>query len=565
MSNVQIAVGEEFFEDLRRRDCYYVDKTEMIYRIAGDENAKVTLFTRPRRFGKTLTMSMLQSFFDITRNSKDVFDGLAVTKHTEFCRQWMNQYPVLFISLKDVAGLEYDKAYEKLAGTIANLCKVHAYLEESSKVNKYDIAVFSKLQSETANASQLENSLLTLTRMMYAHYGKPVILLIDEYDVPLAKAHDADKGGVDYYPKMLDTIRGLLSGGLKTNEFLKFAVVTGCLRISKESIFTGVNNFKIYGILDTKFSSVFGFTETEVKKLLKDAGCSGRLDTIQEWYDGYIFGDSELFCPWDVLNFVSDLFDEPGLEPQNYWKDTSDNGIVREFIGDDSVAVMGKFEKLMNYGTIRQTITDQITYGNLTNTEDHLWSVLFMTGYLTKACKEQKGNTVDLKIPNREVASIFQDSIVSHFNQTVEPNLREEVMYALWNDDADKVSMLLTDLLFDTISYFDYHEDYYHAFMMGLIVGSKGCEVDSNQENGLGRTDIIVKDRKNRRAIIIEAKKSGSENSMEKDAALGKQQIIEKKYVRGLKGFQKISCYGIAFYEKSALAKLLDISDVNGK
>lgn len=562
MPNVQIAVGEEFFEELRRENCYYVDKTEMIYQIARAEKTKVTLFTRPRRFGKTLTMSMFQSFFDITRDSKDMFDGLAVTKHTEFCEQWMNQYPVLFISLKDVAGLEYGKAYEKLAGTIANLCKAHAYLEESNKVNKYDITVFSKLQSETANASQLENSLLTLTRMMHAHYGKPVILLIDEYDVPLAKAHDADKGGVDYYPKMLDTIKGLLSGALKTNEFLKLAVVTGCLRISKESIFTGVNNFKTYGILDAKFSNAFGFTEIEVKRLLKDAGCSGKLDIIQKWYDGYIFGNSEMFCPWDVLNFVSDLSDEPDLEPQNYWKDTSDNGVVGEFIGDGRFAVSGKFEKLMNNGTIRQTITDQLTYGNLANEEDNLWSVLFMTGYLTKADKSQKGSTVDLKIPNTKIASIFKDSIVSHFNHAVEPDTREEIMYALWNGDADKVSALMTDLLFDTISYFDYHEDYYHAFMTGLIVSNKGYEVDSNQENGLGRTDIIVRDRKNRRAIIIETKKSNSEFDMEKDAALGKRQIIEKKYIRGLKGFQKIRCYGIAFHEKSALAKLLDMSDV---
>ena len=559
MSGVKIAIGEEFFDELRKEDCYYVDKSEIIYKIACDEKTKVTLFTRPRRFGKTLTMSMLQSFFDISRDSREIFDGLAVTKHEIFCKEWMNQYPVLFISLKDVAGLEFISAYKLLRIYISELCIKHAYLEKSEKVDVADAEVFHRFMFKTADEDEVKNSLKILTRMMNAHYGKPVILLIDEYDVPLAKAHDADKAGLDYYPKMLDLIRILMSSAIKTNEHLKFAVITGCLRISKESIFTGVNNFKTYGILDKKFSDSFGFTEQEVKELLEKAGYINQFEKVKSWYDGYIFGDSEMFCPWDVLNYVADLSEDSELEPDNYWKDTSSNEIINTFIENENFDVSEKFEILMNNGTIRQTITDKLTYGELNEEEDNLWSVLFMTGYLTKADKVERGNTVSLRIPNSEIASIFKDSIVRHFRKTVKSLLQQELMSALWNEDEEKVSKLMTDVLFETISYFDYHEDYYHAFLTGLIVSSRGCSVESNRENGLGRTDIIVRDKPNRRALIIETKKSKSEGSMEKDAESAKKQILDKQYVKGLKGFTKIICYGIAFYEKMALAKLVQI------
>ena len=557
MPRFSVPIGIEFFETLRRNGCYYVDKTELIYKIAENCNTGVTLFTRPRRFGKTLTMSMLQSFFDITRDSRDVFQGLEITKRAEFCKNWMNQYPVLFLSLKDVGGLDYQKAYDILKGRVANLCKEHSYLLASDRVDEDDRAVFSKLKSESVNEYQVSDSLLTLTRMMYAHYGKPVILLIDEYDVPLAKAYDADQESKDYYLKMLDMIRGFLGSVLKTNPFLKFAVITGCLRVSKESIFTGVNNFKAYSILDGKFSDAFGFTEIEVKGLLEAAKHLDKLELVKSWYDGYIFGNSEIFCPWDVLNYVDDMIEDPQKRPGNYWKNTSGNDIIDAFVGNPDFNVSTKFEVLLNGGTIEQTITDQLAYGELKKKEDNLWSILFMTGYLTKADKADNGARIHLRIPNAEVEGIFEDSVVSHFEENIDVNVQKEVMDALWGGDEVKVSKLVSDLLWDTISYHDYHENYYHAFLTGMLVGC-GYEVKSNQENGLGRTDLVITDRKNRRAIMIEAKQAAREEDMEKMCWEGKQQIINKKYISGLKGYTQIICYGVSFFEKTALAKLLE-------
>lgn len=557
MPRFSVPIGIEFFETLRRNGCYYVDKTELIYKIAGNGNTGVTLFTRPRRFGKTLTMSMLQSFFDITRDSRDVFQGLEITKRAEFCKNWMNQYPVLFLSLKDVGGLDYQKAYDILKGRVANLCKEHSYLLASDRVDEDDRAVFSKLKSESVNEYQVSDSLLTLTRMMYAHYGKPVILLIDEYDVPLAKAYDADQKSKGYYPKMLDMIRGFLGSVLKTNPFLKFAVITGCLRVSKESIFTGVNNFKAYSILDGKFSDAFGFTEIEVKELLEAAKHLDKLELVKSWYDGYIFGNSEIFCPWDVLNYVDDMIEDPQKRPGNYWKNTSGNDIIDAFVGNPDFNVSTKFEVLLNGGTIEQTITDQLAYGELKKKEDNLWSILFMAGYLTKTDKADNGAKIHLRIPNAEVEGIFEDSVVSHFEENIDVNVQKEVMDALWGGDEVKVSKLVSDLLWDTISYHDYHENYYHAFLTGMLVGC-GYEVKSNQENGLGRTDLVITDRKNRRAIMIEAKQAAREEDMEKMCWEGKQQIINKKYISGLKGYTQIICYGVSFFEKTALAKLLE-------
>lgn len=560
MADIQIGVGEEWFEDLRKNHCYYADKTEMIYKMVNDKKTKVTLFTRPRRFGKSLTMSMLQSFFDITRDSRGIFDGLSVTKHESFCKEWMNQYPVLLLTFKDVTGLNFEEAYGMLVSCIADLCKEHSYLADSDNVNSSDKKIFQKLCDEDANAIQIKKSLLILSRMMHAHYQRPVILLMDEYDVPLAKAHESDKESKAYYPKMLELIGGLMNSALKTNRFLKFSVITGCLRIVKESIFTGVNNFKTYGLLDLDFCDAFGFTELEVKELLKACNMSDKQDLVKSWYDGYIFGDSEMFCPWDVLNFVDDHKRHPELEPYNYWKNTSGNDIVDEFVDDPKFQVSSKFEALMNGGVIEQTITDQLTYGELKDNENNLWSVLFMAGYLTKSNRAETGSTVHLKIPNAEISSIFEDAVVRHFNNTIDKNVQKEILNALWDRQEDKVTKLITDLLWDTISYHNYHENYYHAFVTGMLVG-QGYEVESDQENGLGRTDIVIRDRKNRRAIIIEAKKAEKEDDMVKMCKEGKEQIIKKKYVKGLRGYNEIICYGLSFFEKTAFAMLLDVEE----
>ena len=551
---VRISVGGENFERLRNNGSYYVDKTELLYELVQKQDNLVTLFTRPRRFGKTLTMSMMECFFDIRRDSKALFAGLDITRHEDFCREWMNQYPVLFVSFKDVEGLNFEGARQMLEDLIARICADHAYLEKSEKVSEKDRQSFARVVRQSSNASDIKNSLLTLTRMLCAHYGKPVILLIDEYDVPLAKANEPKEGGERYYPQMLDIMRGMLSTALKGNDALKFGVVTGCLRIAKESIFTGLNNFKPYSILDWQFSSYFGFTEPEIDLLLEKAELTDTKELLKRWYDGYYIGNTPVYCPWDVMNYVADAIDHADQEPQNYWKNTSGNGILRDFVERKEFRVKGKFETLMNGGTITQTISDSLTYDSLHDSEDNLWSVLLMTGYLTKANPNVQGDTVALRIPNQEVASIFQDTVVRFFTDTVDRNEQNAMMNALWAGDEEAASEAISDLLWRTISYMDYHENYYHAFLAGVFVGL-GYEVESNSERGLGRPDILLKDDDHRRVLIIEAKRSTSEVQMEQDCDAALAQIEEKQYAEGLYGYRTILRYGVAFYKKSALVK----------
>jgi len=552
---ISVFVGGENFDELRRRGCYYVDKTEILYELVNNTDSLVTLFTRPRRFGKTLTMRMMESFFDIRRDSRAVFEGLAVMKHGDFCAEWMNQYPVLFITLKDAESLKFETAYAKLKGIIAELCIRHAYLANSDKVDPADAIEFERLKFKTASDDEIQRSLNTLSRMMAAHYGKPVILLIDEYDVPLAKANEEKETGERYYDQMLDVIRGILSTALKSNDYLKFAVVTGCLRIAKESIFTGVNNFASYSVLDKDFSKYFGFTQDEVNGLLKAADREEKADVFKEWYDGYVFGDEAVYCPWDVINYVAALLKRRNAKPKNYWKNTSSNGIIRIFVERKEFRVKYKFESLMNGGTISQTISDELTYDSLYETEDNLWSVLLMTGYLTKADPEEEGNTVSLRIPNAEIASIFQETVAKHFSESVNDVDQKKMMAALWAGDEKEASQAISDFLWQTISYMDYHEDYYHAFLAGIFVG-RGYTVESNKERGLGRPDIKLIDDDNRRILIIEAKKSDNAAQMEHDCDEALKQIVDQEYAKGLDVYQVI-CYGIAFYQKRALVKKL--------
>ena len=553
--SIPIAVGGEFFDRLREADCYYVDKSELIYDLVQGTNNSVTLFTRPRRFGKTLTMSMFENFFDIQRDSRALFKGLDIMKHEDFCAKWMNRYPVLFITLKDAEGLTFKNAYAMLKGIISALCIKYSYLGTSEKVDPDDLIVFKRLKSKMATDDEMQQSLAIILRMMHAHYGKPAILLIDEYDVPLAKANEEKEGGERYYPQMLQVIRGILSTALKSNDHLQFGVITGCLRIAKESIFTGVNNFKSYSVLDNSFSTYFGFTENEISELLAAAGLEEKAELIRDWYDGYIFGREAVYCPWDVVNFVADAQRDPEEEPQNYWKNTSGNGVIRDFVERSDFNVKGKFETLMNGGVITQTISDELTYDSLHETEDNLWSVLLMTGYLTKADPKAKGRTVQLKIPNVEIASIFQDTVVKHFTDHVKADDQKAMMNALWRGDEAAASKAMSDFLFQTISYNDYHEDYYHAFLAGLFVGL-GYEVESNKERGLGRPDIKLIDWRNRRALIIETKKSDKKENMARDCAEALKQITEQEYAENMDGLE-VFCYGIAFFKKRALVKKL--------
>ena len=552
----KVGVGKSDFEELREYGNYYVDKTELIYELVRETDNKVTLFTRPRRFGKTLMMSMMENFFSIRKDSKAIFEGLAIAEHKDFCNEWMNQYPVLFISFKDAESETYDVAYAKLMTIIADVCKSNIEISNSNLIDKDDLKVYARLKAQTGTESDVQNSLKTIMRMMNAVYGKKVILLIDEYDVPLAKASEKNTAQNQYYSKMLDVIKGIMSTALKDNEFLQFAVITGCLRIAKESIFTGTNNFASYSVLDEDFSDYFGFSSDEVDKILEAADRTDKADIIKEWYDGYVFGDSYVYCPWDVINYLSALKKRKNAKPKNYWKNTSHNGILLTFVKNTNFKVKGKFETLMNSGTIVQTITDELTYDTLNSSEDNLWSALLMTGYITKADADEEGETVTLKIPNREIASIFEDTVVKLFKETIDTNKQRDMMEAFWSQDAEGAGKIVSELLWKTISYNDYHEDYYHAFLAGAFVGI-GYEVESNKEKGLGRPDILLKDEDNRRAIIIEAKKSDKESDMDKDCDEAIDQIITKKYTEGLYGYEQILCYGVAFFQKQAKVKLL--------
>ncbi len=550
-------LGIDIFEKLRTSGCYYVDKSGFIKELL-EETFEVNLITRPRRFGKTLAMSMLAEFFDIRKENRRLFDGLEIFEDKALCELWMNQWPVLFISFKDVQGNTFEDAIGLLAFVISSLCVEHAYLEHSEKVDTADKSMFLRMKNRQCDETDIKTALYVLMRMMSVHYGKNVILLVDEYDVPLAKATD-----YGYYDDMLNIIRSLLGMAWKTNPFLKFAVVTGCLRIAKESIFTGANNFISNSISGQRYDRYFGFTETEIKNLLIKTGLLEHFQEIRQWYDGYLFGTQEIYCPWDVINHVSLLQMDSETKPANYWRDTSHNSIIRKFIDKPEINVNEKFELLLAGSTVQEHIVEDLTYDIANSTEENLWSILYLTGYLTRAMADtptqtlytEESKTV-LRIPNEEVKSIFAETIAKWFADTVKVMDRKELFQAWWSGDDGKLTQMVTDILFDTISYFDYKEDYYHAFMAGLFSGA-GYEVLSNKEQGTGRADVIVKDRKNRRVIIIEAKHSKKEADMKKDCIGALKQIKLQQYFRTfLKGYKSILCYGAAFFEKECLILL---------
>ena len=551
MTQYNIPIGISEFEKIRKNDYYYVDKTELIQVLLKTEPAEITLFTRPRRFGKTLVMSMLASFFDIRRENRDLFKGLKVAKDQKLCQGWMNQWPVIFLSFKDVGGECFEDAYGLLQSVISQLYVEHTYLEESMKIDESYKDIFGRLKRRQGNKTDVQISLRVLMRMMQIYYGKQVILLIDEYDVPMAKA-----GNKAYYNEMLDVIGTMMSQALKDNTALKFSVITGCLRISKESIFTGTNNFVADTIADERFSNYFGFTNEEVQRLLEDTGNIKYQGQIKKWYDGYCFGKTEIYCPWDVLCYLNKLAFESESEPENFWENTSHNDIIRTFLSYEGMDVTDSFERLLAGETIEVEITDNLTYENLTDSEENLWSVLYLTGYLTKDNRQplQGKSKVFLKIPNAEIMEIFRKSVVRWFDERIAVRDRSSLFKALWNEDVSSLSELISDLLFETISYHDYAESFYHAFLAGLFTNA-GYIVESNYESGLGRPDLVIKDKKKRQAVIIEIKIADSMQSLQKSAEKAMDQIEDMRYADGIfaQGYQKVIKYGAVFYRKNCL------------
>ena len=559
MNDLKIPVGISDFAKIQNYGYYYVDKTGLIADLLEKETAEVTLITRPRRFGKTMGMSMLANFFDIRKDSQAMFEGLEISKNTALCREWMNQWPVLFLTFKDVDGLTFASAKEMLLNRIAAIYNDHSYLLEGTRVQENDRKVFERLADEVSGNptdAMLKTSIVLLMRLMRNHYGKPVILLIDEYDVPIAKA--SAKG---YYPEMLEVIKGLMSTALKDNDALRFAVITGCLRIAKESIFTGTNNFVSDTISSSHLNEYFGFTQADVDQILEDANCQEYAADIKNWYDGYHFGDLDVYCPWDVMNYLRDLQCNPKAKPASYWKNTSDNSIIRSFIDYAGRSISRKLETLLSGGYIIQKIEENLTYDYLHSSEENLWSILYLTGYLTQVREEDLPDPLPekmsaLMIPNAEVQEIFETTIQKWFDESAQTWNRKALFDAVWSGNTETLTEQMNKLLRKTISYHDYREDFYHAFLAGIFAGA-GYEVDSNKEHGEGRSDVVVLDPEGDRVAIFEAKYSRTQDAMSKDCAAALQQIEDRQYAKEFEDdYDSVLCYGIAFYKKRCLVRM---------
>lgn len=554
MNKLNIQVGISDFIKLRQDNCYYIDKSGLIVDLLQKSAAEVTLITRPRRFGKTLGMSMLASFFDISKDSRSFFADLEISQHEDLCQKWQNQWPVIFLSFRRVDGLDFAGAYAMLAAVIAELYKQHLYLLESEKISTFDKQTMLAILEQRATASTIKGSLLLLTHLLQAHYGKPVILLLDEYDVPLAKA--SSNG---YYQQMLDVMKGIMQA-LKDNPSLQLAVITGCLKIAKESIFTGTNNFISDTIADSRLNEYFGFVQADVDKLLEDAGYQEKAMLIKQWYDGYQFGSFDVYCPWDVMNYLRDLQYNPQAQPAGYWRNTSDNAIIRSFIDLIGNSITKKLETLLAGGYISQHIDENITYAYLHASEENFWSILYLTGYLTRVREDEllqrlpAGQTA-LKLPNQEIKEIFKATVAQWFSDSARQWNRQKLFSAVWSGDAETVTTELNKLLRKTISYHDYKEDFYHAFLAGVFAGA-GYTVDSNKEHGEGRSDVIVYDQVNGRVAVFEAKYASALEQLEPACVKALAQIDARAYAEEFKDdYDEVLCYGIAFFKKRCLLK----------
>ena len=554
MRTLNIPVGVSNFEEIRKNGYYYIDKSGLIGELLSRTGTKVTLITRPRRFGKTLGMSMLENFFDIRKDSRALFEGLEIARDQALCDAWMNQYPTIFVSFRQVDGLDFTGAYDMLTWVISELYKKHRYLLDSDRIGTSDKEIAKQLEWGQASLKDTKGSLLLLTRMMQQHYGKPVILLIDEYDVPVAKANSNG-----YYAEMLDVMKGLLQA-LKDNQALQFAVVTGCLKIAKESIFTGTNNFVSDTITNSRLNEYFGFVQSEVDQLLKDAGVTEQADSIRRWYDGYHFGDFDVYCPWDVMNYMLELQRDPKAKPISYWKNTSDNAIIRSFIDYAGSTITNKLEILMAGGCIVQRVDENLTYDYLHASEDNLWSTLYLTGYLTRAREaDYKGEVPDgmvaLMIPNAEIREIFETTVIRWFDDSTKKWNRTALFDAVWRGDSEGITKEMNALLRRTISYHDYREDFYHAFLAGIFTGA-GYVVESNKEHGEGRSDVIVKDIRNGRVAIFEAKYAKTLDALPDACDTAIQQINDRMYAADFRDdYDDILCYGIAFFKKRCMVR----------
>ena len=550
----KLPIGIEDFEKIRQEDFYYVDKTRLIEQFL-IQWGEVNFFTRPRRFGKSLNMSMFQHFFEIG-SEKTLFDGLEISRNLKLCEEYQGKYPVVSISLKGINGTTYEEARGFLVKTINEEARRLSFLSESPKLDETDQELLKQLKTKEMSNDSLVYSIRELTELLEKHYDKKVIVLIDEYDVPLAKANENG-----CYDEMVLLIRNLFENGLKTNKSLKFAILTGCLRVAKESIFTGLNNFKIYSITDKSFDETFGFTDDEVRELLKYYGQEEYYETVKAWYDGYRFGDVEVYCPWDVINFCSDHRTDPRLAPKNYWANTSGNNVISHFIesiNEPHKLTKIQLEQLVNGGIVQKEINPELTYKELYSSIDNLWSTLFMTGYLTQR-GEPDGDRYNLVIPNREIRNIITNHILKMFKESIKDDGKTvgEFCDALLKQNPEKVEGIFTDYMKKTISIRDTFvkkptkENFYHGLLLGILGFKENWSVMSNRESGDGFSDILIRIEDEDIGIVIEVKYA-SDGNLEKECKNALGQITDVRYTDALEqeGIHKIIKYGIACYKK---------------
>ena len=547
MLTKKLPVGIDSFEKLRREDFYYVDKSRMIVDLMANWG-EVNLFTRPRRFGKTLNMSMLKCFFEIGTD-KSLFDGLRVSEEKELCEKYMGKYPVVFVSLKDVDGLTFEDAYDMLREIIRKECVRLQFLMDSDALTDAEKEPMKRLLGNRPERVDIKNSLTLLCALLEKHYGQKPILLIDEYDVPLDKAYYHG-----YYPQMIDLIRAMFQAALKTNSSLFFAVLTGCLRVSKESIFTGLNNLKVCSISDVKFDEFFGFTDEEVRAMLSAYGLENHYEETRTWYDGYRFGGQDVYCPWDVINYCDDLLSNPRQKPRAYWMNTSGNDMVRRLIDrSTNGTTQMEIERLIAGETITKTLNEQLTHNEVDASIENIWSLLYMTGYLT-AVDYPDGNRYELRIPNREVRQIYMQQVLSWFNHKVESETDKLTnLYAAFETgDTETIKEILDEQLLDTVSFYDARESFYHGFLLALLSTCANWNVSSNIETGKGRSDILVSRKDRKIGFVVEVKDVKDEEKLESACEAALRQIDERDYTAILRRFRvkEIHKYGIAFWDK---------------
>lgn len=553
--NLKLPVGIDDFRKIRECGFYYVDKTKLVEQLMQNWG-EVNLFTRPRRFGKTLNMSMLRSFFEIGTD-KSLFDGLYISRNKELCDMHMGKYPVISITLKGIEGMTFEEARNMLKIILKNEARRHYYLKNSDRLTDDDKQQYEQILLGTSENTA--DSLRLLSQLLFLHYDKKVVILIDEYDVPLDKAFQNG-----YYSEMTSLIRGILGQALKTNDYLQFAVLTGCLRISKESIFTGLNNFKVLSIADARFDEQFGFIDSEVRDILEEYGVSDKISEVKDWYDGYRFGKADVYCPWDVINYVDHLQADPNARPQAYWINSSGNGLVRRLINIADESTKDEIERLIAGETIEKAIRLELTYDEIDNSIDNIWSVLFTTGYLTNAGEIElpggDGYGYRLVIPNKEVRQVFVSQIQEWFRQTVtyDNGSVQDLCGAFMDGDTDKIQSNLNMILIKTISVLDtkarddQKENFYHGLLLGLLRSKPDWRIKSNRESGDGFSDISIEPTIPEKGIVVEVKYSNTISGLDDACGKAMKQIRDRRYDEALRedGREDIIAYGIAFCRK---------------